>query len=242
MLKRIDPKLLRKSVIKYAVSGSFVKRIPEEGTGVDVLSRLEKIGIKDGHKVEKTKVEGTFSYPSHWAVARLSQIGFVTGGGTPDTNVAAYWVNGTFEWITPADMGAIRDFYLLPAKRKVTQLGIDNSSAKLLKTGSIVMSSRAPIGYIGINRIPTATSQGCKSLTLFDDSLVDARFVLLAIKAALPDIIGAASTMTFKEISGTKFGEVVIPIPPYEEQKRIVDKFLKIEPLLSEYEDLRERE
>lgn len=97
-----------------------------------------------------------------------------------------------------------------------------------MEPGAIIISSRAPIGNLGINKIPTCTSQGCKSLVINNPKKYLNKFIYSSIYNALSDIVGSASTMTFKEISGKKFGETVINVPPYEEQVRIVSKIEKL--------------
>ena len=116
---------------------------------------------------------------------------------------------------------------------KINQKGLNNSSAQLISANSIVVSSRAPIGYINIVPFDYTTNQGCKSISTFSE--IDNKYIYYAIKFSVPDMYKRASGTTFKEISGTRFGETVIPLPPLEEQKRIVVKIEKLMPLVDEY-------
>lgn len=172
-----------------------------------------------------------YSNPGEWKTVKLSDIGTIVGGGTPDTNTIRYWENGNIEWVTPADMNSNLNYHIPSSRRKITQEGLDESSAKLMPPGAIIMSSRAPIGYLGINTIPTCTSQGCKSLVIKDEKKYLNKFIYFCIYNAIPDILDSASNMTFKEISGSKFGETQISVPPYKMQEEIV---LKTEKLIHE--------
>jgi type I restriction enzyme S subunit len=157
----------------------------------------------------------------------------VTGGGTPSTSNASYYDGGSIPWVTPIDMRNIDGFTLPRPRRFITEEGLQNSSAKIIKSGSIVMSSRAPIGYIGICDKFIATSQGCKRLTLNEGSEWSSKFVVIAIKAQLNQIIENASGTTFKEISGTEFSHIQIPWPSSENERketvsRVEELFLSI--------------
>ncbi len=189
---------------------------------------IERLPIRMIKSIIKYELDEKNSKASTWKKKRLADIGEIVGGGTPDTSTLRYWDNGTVEWITPADMNSNLNYELPSSRRKITLDGLNESSTKLMNPGAIIMSSRAPIGYLGINKVPTCTSQGCKSLVISDTKKYLNKFVYFAIYNALPDIISAASTMTFKEISGTKFGEITINIPDFDEQKRIVDKIEKM--------------
>lgn len=146
-------------------------------------------------------------------------VGTIIGGGTPSTSIKEYWDNGEIVWITPAYMSSLTSNYISNSYKKITKLGLDKSSAKLMPKGSIIMSSRAPIGYIGINTVEACTSQGCKSLVPF--ILETNHFLFLTIKSSISRIIEASKGTTFNEISGTKFGEILIPLAPLKEQNKI---------------------
>lgn len=116
--------------------------------------------------------------------------------------------------------------YLNDSDRKITQLGLDNSSTKLMPPNSIIMSSRAPIGYLAINLVSACTSQGCKSIVPFITAMSE--YLYYAIKSSIARIIGASSGTTFDEISGKDFGNILIPIPPISEQLKICELLSKV--------------
>ena len=119
-------------------------------------------------------------------------------------------------------MKFIDNKYVSNGQRNITELGLEKSSAKLMPKNSIIYSSRAPIGYIGISKNELCTNQGFKSLVPFDKKIVN--YIYYCLIALTPAIRLKASGTTFKEISGTKFGEILVPLPPISEQNNIVEK------------------
>ena len=124
--------------------------------------RLEEIGSIIGGGTPKTP----FEIPDSWEWVRLEEIGSVIGGGTPKTKIIEYW-DGTIPWITPADMKFIGK-YAKGGKRNISSLGLQKSSAQLMPKGTVLFSSRAPIGYIAIADNDISTNQGFKSIVPFD--------------------------------------------------------------------------
>ena len=150
----------------------------------------------------------------------------IIGGGTPKTSVADYW-NGDISWITPADLGKNTSKWILKGAKSITQKGLDESSAKLMPEGSVVYSSRAPIGHIAIAAHELCTNQGCKSFAP-DTQFITTEWAYYMLIARTRDIQSRASGTTFKEISGKGIGETWVSLPPQAEQKRIVTRLEKV--------------
>jgi type I restriction enzyme S subunit len=170
-----------------------------------------------------------YDLPKSWKWMRLDQIGTIVGGGTPDTANSTYWTkdSGT-PWITPADMRH-QGMYVLGGKRNLTDAGLRESSSKLLPVDSVVFSSRAPIGYVGIAGLPLATNQGFKSCVPFMPET--AKFIYFYLMFIGAEINRRATGTTFKEVSGKQFAATPIPVPPLNVQQRIVEEiqeFLEI--------------
>ena len=202
---------LEKQILLSAIGGKLVPQLDEE-------AEVEQIG--------QTPEETPFVIPKKWKWGKLSNYGNIVGGGTPSTSVGEYW-NGEISWITPADLGKIQSPWVDRGAKSITESGLENSSAKKMPAGSIVYSSRAPIGRVAIAKNELCTSQGCKSFVP-DPDLVDSKYAYFALTALTPDIVARASGTTFKEISGKQFGKTLIPIPPLREQRRIVEKLDKL--------------
>src|ERR1035437_3878077 len=119
-------------------------------------------------------------------------------------------------------MGKLRSTFVAETERQITEAGLKNSSAKILPTQSIILSTRAPIGHLAINQVPMATNQGCKGLIPNSALDVNYLFNFLWISKDLLNELGSGTT--FKELSGTRLKGVPIPLPPSPEQRRIVAK------------------
>lgn len=166
---------------------------------------------------------------------RLDDIGQIIGGGTPKTEISEYW-DGNIPWLTPADMKNIKNKFVSSRSRKITELGLQKSSAQLLPSGSIVYSSRAPIGYLAITKEELCTNQGFRSIVPY--GLIDIEYLYYILQSRFSDIISRASGTTFLEISGTEFGRTLIPLAPLDEQHRIVNKVDELMELSHQFEQI----
>ena len=150
-----------------------------------------------------------------WPRKPLSELCDIVNGGTPKTDVAEYW-DGAHKWITPAEMGKRASPYVSETKRTLTDAGIRSSSAKPLTANSVILSSRAPIGHLVINTVPMATNQGCKGL--IPDPSLNTKFLYYYLSSITDELEALGTGTTFKELSGGKLKEVLIPVPPVKEQ------------------------
>ena len=245
-LQKIDNEFedkLKQSVLQYAMEGKLVKQNPSDEPASELIKKIENEKaelVKEG-KIKKSKKlpaitddEKPFDIPDSWEWVRLGEIGIVTSGGTPRKAEKSYWDDANIPWITPAVMSKAQNNIIFDNDNvgKINQKGLSNSSAHLISANSIVVSSRAPIGYINIVPFAYTTNQGCKSISTY--AKVDNKYVYYAIKFSVPDMYKRASGTTFKEISGTRFGETVIPLPPLEEQKLIITKVEKLQSSIGE--------
>jgi type I restriction enzyme M protein len=146
----------------------------------------------------------------------------VESGGTPKSDVEDYW-GGGIPWATLVDLPAT-DFIseITATKRTISDRGLRESSAKMIPANSVLVSTRATIGRIAINRVPIATNQGFKNVVINDPSRATPEYVALALTRLVPTMQAWATGGTFAEISKTKFCELQIPLPPLEVQQEIV--------------------
>jgi type I restriction enzyme, S subunit len=171
-----------------------------------------------------------WNIPNHWEWTTISELGDVVSGGTPSTKEPNYW--GTeINWISPSDLSRYSEKFISKGAKSLTETGLKNSSAKVMPAGSVHFSSRAPIGYVVISAKPMSTNQGFKSLVPAEG--VFNEYVLYYLKRAKTIADEMASGTTFKELSGKAFSQLPVPLPPLNEQKRIV---AKIEVLFGELE------
>ena len=234
------PKKLRAAILQAAIQGELNERTNENARDLLTAIQAEKTALQKAGKLKKDKPlaaikeeEIPFAIPENWVWVRLGEIGQIVGGGTPKTTHSEYWDNGNIPWITPADMRNLTSKYIERGTRNITKAGLNSSSSQLLPKNSILFSSRAPIGYVAIAQNEMATNQGFKSVAPFKTEMSEyLYFVLLALK---PEIEKLGTGTTFKEVSGTTVGNVVIPLPPLTEQQQIV---AKLEALLAEIDIL----
>ena len=152
-----------------------------------------------------------------WLRLSIGDVAQVIGGGTPDTNIEDYW-NGNIQWFTPSEIG--KEKYVTESERTLTQKGLDNSSAKFLPPGTILLSTRATIGECSIAKQECCTNQGFQSLIA---KKVTPEFLYYLIQTKKKDLLSKASGSTFAEISANEVRKINICIPnTQEEQKAIV--------------------
>lgn len=162
-----------------------------------------------------------FSFPISWEQRKLGDIATITGGGTPSTNISEYW-NGDIDWYSPVEIGENR--YVSRSTRKITKLGLEKSSAKILPVGTVLFTSRAGIGNTAILQAEGCTNQGFQSITPNSKEL-DTYF-LYTMTPKLKrygEVTGAGST--FVEVSGKQMEQMNLMIPSLEEQKHVSQLF-----------------
>jgi len=146
----------------------------------------------------------------------------IVSGGTPSSKENKYW-NGDINWATLVDLPSTELISnILSTNRKITDEGIKNSSAKLLPINSILISTRATIGRIAINKVECATNQGFKNITIKDFEKANTYFVALMMTKLIDKMNSMATGGTFKELSTTSFKTLEIPLPPLSIQEEII--------------------
>ena len=154
-------------------------------------------------------------FEGEWKEYKLSDIAYIVGGGTPDTTKEEYW-NGEIQWFTPTE---IKTNYVSKSQRTISKLGLNNSSAKLLPKGTILLTSRATIGDAAIALEECSTNQGFQSLLVKNGN--NNIFVLNWIITMRNYLIKKAKGSTFLEISKSEIENISIPIPTILEQNKI---------------------
>ena len=156
-----------------------------------------------------------------WHEGYISDLGTVVGGSTPSKKKPEYYTDNGIAWITPKDLSVDKSKFISHGADDITELGLRNSSASIMPAGTVLFSSRAPIGYIAIADGEVTTNQGFKSVV--PHKHVGTAFVYFFLKNALPTIENMASGSTFKEISGSAMRVVPAIIPDNNSLKRFSD-------------------
>ena len=146
-----------------------------------------------------------------WEEGVLGDILAVKGGSTPSTKNPDYW-NGNIHWTTPRDLSNNTGIYLLDTLRKITEKGLEKISSGLLPKGTLLLSSRAPVGYLAFSNVPIAINQGY--IAILDDKGFSKYWIYLWLKENMDYVKSHANGSTFQEISKTSFKALVVTLPP----------------------------
>ncbi len=157
--------------------------------------------------------------PVGWSVKKLGEIGTFVSGGTPDTEKPEYW-NGDIVWLTPSEITKLKTRFVSDSERKITKLGLKNSSAVLLPKNSLIICTRATVGDCCINTKEVSTNQGFKNL-IPNNNCVDFLYYLISIHKN--DLIRRACGSTFLEISKHDIEKLKYVFPPLAEQEKIAE-------------------
>lgn len=165
-----------------------------------------------------------------WKTKKLFEVCDIVGGSTPKTNEPSYW-NGEYYWVTPAELN--NEKYISFTQRTITNIGVKSAHLQLLPTGTVLLSSRAPIGKLAITTVPMYCNQGFKNLVCGKEIYNEYAYYFLLKNKDYLNSLGTGAT--FKEISKRVVEQILIPFPSIEEQQRIVDildkEFEKIDTL-----------
>ncbi len=155
---------------------------------------------------------------SVWKKRTLNDVAKIIGGGTPSTKVSSYW-NGTIPWITPKDLSLQNRKYIERGNRDITEVGMVSSNAKPIPANSVILSTRAPIGYLAITKKEITTNQGCHSLIPYDNT--DYEFLYYMLEANVEFLKLQSNGSTFGELSAKALKELTFLFPELIEQKAI---------------------
>lgn len=150
--------------------------------------------------------------PKGWTLDKVGQKVKCVGGGTPSTSVTEYWEGGTIAWATPKDLSGKKSPVLLSTERKLTETGVKKVSSGVLPVGTLLMSSRAPIGYLAITRTPLSINQGF--IGILPGGGLPPSYLYFWAKLNQNDIVQHANGSTFLEISKTAFRTIKLLVPP----------------------------
>lgn len=188
----------RQAIIRHAVTRGLNPDAPLKPSGVPWLGDI----------------------PKHWEVRR-TKLAFrsIVGGSTPSSSNESYW-DGQIAWVTPADIS--KTDRIKDSQRRITQEGLDSCSAELLPPGTLIVTSRAPVGNVALAEISLCTNQGCKSLAP-DKDTTHPTFGLYMFSILQEELQNLSNGTTFMELSSQELGDLPLPLPPLPEQTAIVE-------------------
>ena len=201
------------------IQEQIVELLDEALEQINQAQQNIKKNIENAEELLQSKLNNVFSLTNHdFPIKTVGEISKILNGGTPKTKITEYW-NGQIAWITPADLGKLNSKYVHNTSRKISDLGLQKSSAKLFPSNSIVLSTRAPIGHIAINTIEMSTNQGCRGIVPKEEVLTDYLYYFLKGNVKLLNELGTGTT--FKELSTKSLASVKIPLPTFSKQENI---------------------
>lgn len=155
-------------------------------------------------------VEWLGDIPSTWNIVHIKHITIIINGSTPRSDIDAFW-NGEINWLTPTDLSKKKGKFIYSSLRTITKRGLNSCGASLVPPNTVILSTRAPIGSLALNKISSCTNQGCKSLVCKNDNLSTFIYYWLTILNEQLNNLGRGST--FLELSSEDLGQVKISIP-----------------------------
>jgi type I restriction enzyme, S subunit len=168
-------------------------------------------------------------FPTGWTIQHVGEVVDCVGGGTPSTAEPKYWEGGTHHWTTPKDFSSLQAPVLLDTDRKLTDAGIAKISSGLLPAGTLLLSSRAPVGYLAIAAMPVAINQGFIAMKC--NERASNFFMLNWCQTNMAEIESRATGTTFAEISKQNFRPIRVVLPP----KKLMAAFTaKVAPLYAQ--------
>ncbi len=153
-----------------------------------------------------------------WKECKLGEVAEIVGGGTPKTKESEYW-NGEIAWLTPRDLSNFNGRYISKGERNISKLGLAKSSAKILPKGVVLLSSRAPVGYLAIAKNEVSTNQGFRNL--ISNSETNNLFLFYLLKNNVEYLKSQSTGTTFGELAGSTLKSLSFYFPPLTEQKAI---------------------
>ena len=235
----MTPEQLKASILQYAIQGKLVEQRPEEGTGEELYHQIqeEKQRLINEKKIKKEKplVEITdneipFDIPETWVWIRVGDIGSWGSGATPSRTNPAYY-GGSIPWLKTGDLN---DGFIKEVPEHITELALEKTSVRLNPVGSVLMAMYgATIGKLGILEIPVTTNQACCACIPYAGMYN--KYLFYYLMSMRKTYIGMAEGGAQPNISKEKIVNSLIPLPPAEEQKRIVAKIEELLPYVDRY-------
>jgi len=189
-----------------------------------------------GHEKVKLLDSPLGKIPEGWEVRPIGEVIDTVGGGTPSTKNPAYWEEGGVTWFTPSDLTSAGTMFIRDSSRRITELGLRNSSARLFPPYCVMMTSRATIGVAAINTKEASTNQGF--ITCIPNERLSAYHIYFWIVHNKDQIITIASGATYKEINRTEFRALPIAVPDLHTESCFIEM---LDPIVKQVEKLQAR-
>ncbi|MDO4361551.1 MAG: restriction endonuclease subunit S [Eubacteriales bacterium] len=235
----MTPEQLKASILQYAIQGKLVEQRPEEGTGEELYQQMQtdKQTLIREKKIKKEKPlpdiiddEIPFDVPESWKWVKVGNVGSWSSGATPSRTNPAYY-GGSIPWLKTGDLN---DGFIQEVPEYITDLALEKTSLRLNPIGSVLMAMYgATIGKLGILEIPVTTNQACCACIPYAG--MNNKYLFYYLMSMRQSYIGMAEGGAQPNISKEKIVNSLIPLPPAEEQRRIVAKIEELLPYVDSY-------
>ena len=235
----MTPEQLKASILQYAIQGKLVEQRPEEGTGEELYQQIQtdKQTLIREKKIKKEKPlpdiiddEIPFDVPESWKWVKVGNVGSWSSGATPSRTNPAYY-GGSIPWLKTGDLN---DGFIQEVPEYITDLALEKTSLRLNPIGSVLMAMYgATIGKLGILEIPVTTNQACCACIPYAG--MNNKYLFYYLMSMRQSYIGMAEGGAQLNISKEKIVNSLIPLPPAEEQRRIVAKIEELLPYVDRY-------
>lgn len=211
--------------------------LPEQRRIADILDKADALRAKRRAALAQldTLTQSIFldmfgdpaTNPKGWPVHKMEDVAKIVSGATPRTDDESYW-DGEVNWVTPKELSALERIYISGTERRITQRGLESCAASILPPGSVLFSSRAPIGHTAICTVPMATNQGFKSFVPHP-SVLEPHFLLFWLRLRRSFLEGLGTGATFKEVSKAVVARIDLYVPPFDLQSQFAGRVVAVE-------------
>ena len=241
----MTPQELKNSILQLAIQGKLVEQRPEEGTAQELYAQIQAEKqhlIKEGKlKKEKplpeiTEDEKPFEIPEGWMWVRLGHLCNIINGFTPSRSNPDFW-NGSIPWFTIDDIRR-QGRFISHTAQYITNKALSKGTQRLIPPETVLLCCTASVGEYAYTKIALTTNQQFNALVIQEENthLIWSMYLYVFAQTLKPQIIEGAGKTTFNFLSVGKLKEFLVPIPPFDEQKRIVAKIEELLPLVDRYE------
>ena len=242
----MTPQELRASILQLAIQGKLVPQLPEEGTGEELYQqiqaekqRLIKTGAikKEKSLPEILEDEIPFDIPEKWKWYRLGELFNIVNGFTPLKSNPEFWEDGDIPWFTIEDVHR-QGRFILSTEKFITRKALSKNTERIVPADTVLLCCTASVGEYAYTKIPLTTNQQFNAFVLKEHykNAVYPLYVFEYAKTLKGSLIDRAGKTTFNFVSVGKLSNMLIPLPPLAEQKRIVAKIEELLPLIDRYE------
>lgn len=215
---------------------SIISRLDAAFADIDALKANADKQLSEARQLFQAELTECMKLKEGWKEKKIKEVGEVIGGTTPSTNNPEFW-GGDICWISPAELHG--EHYLYDSVKKITQKAVIAKSLKELPIGTVILSSRAPIGKLAINKVPMYCNQGFKCIACGPELYNEFLYWWLYGNTDYLNSIGTGAT--FPEISKAVVENIVIPVAPLDTQHQIVDRLDSLSSRIKQLEEVQRK-